>query len=110
MKARQISEAVAAHYQYVDNGAPTCDGFVYGDPETEVTGVITTFIVTAEVLGEAMSRGANMIITHEPTFFLECRGEWPKHDKVFQGLRELLQQSGAVIWRCHDMMHGATPR
>lgn len=109
MKARQISEAVAAHYQYVDNGAPTCDGFVYGDPETEVTGVITTFTVTAEVLGEAMSRGANMIITHEPTFFLECRGEWPKHDKVFQGLRELLQQSGAVIWRCHDMMHGATP-
>lgn len=109
MKAQEIAQQIKTHYCHVDDGRPTCDGFVYGDPETEVTGVITTFTVTADVLQEAMARGANMIVTHEPTFFLECRGEWPQHDKVFAGLRALLQQSGAVIWRCHDMMHAALP-
>lgn len=109
LKAKEIAEAVKRHYRFEDNGQPTCDGFVYGDPETEVTGVITTFTVTADVLREAVARGANMIITHEPTFFLECRGEWGKEDAVFAGLRALLQQAGAVIWRCHDMMHGAVP-
>ena len=76
MKARQISEAVAAHYQYVDNGAPTCDGFVYGDPETEVTGVITTFTVTAEVLGVMRQLAADhvtmVVVTHEMSFAREA--------------------------------------
>ena len=85
MKAQQIADAVVAHYHHVDNGAPTCDGFVYGDPETEVTGVITTFTVTAEVLKEAMARGANMIITHEPTFFLSAGASGPRMTRCSRG-------------------------
>lgn len=109
MKAKDIASSIENHYQKKQDGAPTCDGFVYGDPETEITGIITTFTVTAAVLMRARELHVNMIITHEPTFFLECRGDWVARDAVFCKLRALAAEDNVVIWRCHDMMHAATP-
>ena len=109
MKAKEIATRIEAHYKKQDNGQPTCDGFVFGSPETEVTGVITTFTVSAQVMERAHKLGANMIITHEPTFFLECRGDWVATDKVFAALRQMAEKDNLVIWRCHDMMHAAQP-
>jgi putative NIF3 family GTP cyclohydrolase 1 type 2 len=37
-----------------------------GDPNTVVTGIATTFLDTMEVLREAVRRGDNLIMTHEP--------------------------------------------
>lgn len=109
MKAKEIAARIEAHYGKQADGRPTCDGFVFGSPETDVTGVVTTFTVTAQVMEEARRLGANMIVTHEPTFFLECRGDWSRTDKVFAALREMAEKNGLVIWRCHDMMHAAEP-
>ncbi len=109
MKAKDIAAIIENHYQKKNDGSPTCDGFVFGDPETQISGIITTFTVTAAVLMRAKELNANMIITHEPTFFLECRGDWAKRDAVFCRLRELAEENNVVIWRCHDMMHAAVP-
>ncbi len=109
MKANEIEARIQAHYGCEKISPHSCDGFVFGAPETDVTGVITTFTVTADILRRAAAQGANMIVTHEPTFFLECRGEWAQQDPVFEQLRRMAREQGVVIWRCHDMMHNACP-
>lgn len=47
----------------------TCDHLMIGDENMEVTGVVTTFMATVDVIKEAIKLGANFIITHEPTWF-----------------------------------------
>jgi hypothetical protein len=49
--------------------ADTVDTLKGGDPSTPVTGIATTFLDTMDVLREAVKRGDNLIITHEPTFY-----------------------------------------
>ena len=73
MRANKIEQIIREHYAGVNPSMPTCDGFVCGDPDTDVTGVVTTFTVTADVLREAERKNANMIITHEPTFLSNAR-------------------------------------
>jgi hypothetical protein len=45
---------------------PTCDFLAYGDPDMEVTGIVTTFMPTAEMIQKTAATGANLIISHEP--------------------------------------------
>ena len=40
-----------------------------GNENTEVTGIVTTFLATAEVIEKTAELGANLILTHEPTFY-----------------------------------------
>lgn len=81
-----------------------------GDPATEVTGIITTFIVTPNMIAEAKKLGANLIITHEPTFY-QHRDEisWQKGLEAYEEKRRLIDESGIAIWRFHDCMHSARP-
>lgn len=46
----------------------TCDQVIEGDPQAEITGIVTTFMATVDVIREAYRVGANLIITHEPTY------------------------------------------
>ena len=48
---------------------PTVDTFKAGDPNTRVTGIVTTFAATLDVLQRASASGKNLIISHEPTFY-----------------------------------------
>lgn len=44
-------------------------GLMVGNPQAEVTGILTCLDVTMEVLEEAVSEGRNMIISHHPFIF-----------------------------------------
>lgn len=84
----------------------TCDRIVAGSPETEVKGIVTTFMATAEVIEKAHALGANMIITHEPTWFTgDDRKDWLERDSVYLRKQELLDRYGMTVWRFHDHMH-----
>src|SRR5882762_5276876 len=48
---------------------PTVDTFKDGDPATPVTGIAVTMMATFDVLQRAAAGGANLVITHEPTFY-----------------------------------------
>ena len=41
-------------------------GLLVGDPNEQVRGVLAALDVTDSVIGEAISRGANLIVTHHP--------------------------------------------
>lgn len=46
----------------------TVDTVKTGDPAQPVKGIVTTFLATQEVIERTIALGANLIITHEPTF------------------------------------------
>lgn len=86
----------------------TCDKLICGDPEAEVTKVVTTFMATANVIRQAAACGAEMIVTHEPTWFTGADSkEWLSGDPVYLRKKELLESTHIAVWRYHDHMHMA---
>lgn len=62
----------------------TCDQVIEGDPQAEITGIVTTFMATVDVIREAYRVGANLIITHEPTYFTgDDERDWLAQDPVY---------------------------
>ena len=68
LTAAQTIQRIQQHYS-VPLPASTVDTIKAGDPATPVTGIATTFLDTMDVLREAARHGANLVITHEPTFY-----------------------------------------
>lgn len=90
----------------------TADTFKTGDPTTLLTGVVTTFLATADVIRQAAAQGANLIITHEPTFYSAEDTDdlaWLEGDPTYQAKRRLIEEHGIVIWRFHDYWHMMRP-
>lgn len=62
----------------------TCDVLAGGSEEMEVTGIVTTFMATVDVIKEAIAAGANLIITHEPTYYTgNDTLDWLQQDPVY---------------------------
>jgi putative NIF3 family GTP cyclohydrolase 1 type 2 len=90
--------------------ADTVDTIKSGDPAREVTGIVTSFMSTWEVLCRTAELGANFIITHEPTFYNHRDEiEWLAHDPLYQAKRRLIEEAGLTVWRYHDGWHMHRP-
>lgn len=110
MKAVEIADIIIRQSGVTTKLERTCDIFAWGSPETEVTGIVTTFMATVNVIKEAVAKGANMIITHEPTYFTGWdTTDWLVNDPVYQAKTALLEANNMVIWRFHDHMHMMKP-
>ena len=86
------------------------DTLKIGHEDTEVTGIVTTFLATAEVIEKTAGLGANLIITHEPTFY--HHNDTPKtfpRDAVLARKVEALETHGIAIFRYHDFWHMHQP-
>jgi putative NIF3 family GTP cyclohydrolase 1 type 2 len=110
MKVREIIDSVLADSGVTTRLENTCDILVAGDEGMEVRGIVTTFMATVDVIHRAQSMGANMIITHEPTFYTGGDAvDWLEGDPVYREKKMLLDASRTAVWRYHDHMHLATP-
>ncbi len=109
MSIQQVVDAIMAHMpqERLDD---TVDTFKSGDPAAPCTGVVTTFMATLGVLRCASEVGANLVITHEPTYYGH-RDEtgWLQGDPIFEAKRRFIEESGLVIWRFHDYWHRFDP-
>ncbi|MEM7368036.1 MAG: Nif3-like dinuclear metal center hexameric protein [Bacteroidota bacterium] len=84
----------------------TVDTVKSGTPTDPVTGIVTTFLATVDVIRQAAEKGANLIITHEPTFYNHHdETDWLADDPVYTYKRSLLDEHGIVVWRFHDYWH-----
>jgi putative NIF3 family GTP cyclohydrolase 1 type 2 len=95
-------------------GAPanpqTVDTIKGGDPETPVTGIVTTFLDTYDVLQRAAASGKNLIITHEPTFYNHRDDKSLLGDDPVQAQKEaFIREHHLVVWRFHDQWHARQP-
>lgn len=90
--------------------AETVDTVKVGDPTQRVTGIVTTFLASCEVIDRAVSLGANFIITHEPTFYNHLdEVDWLEGDDVYRHKLKLLRDNEIVVWRFHDGIHRLRP-
>ncbi len=90
--------------------AETVDTVKCGDPTQPVTGIVTTFLASYDVIRQAIALGANFIITHEPTFYSHLDDVTDLQDHaVYQAKRQLLDENGIVVWRFHDHWHRHEP-
>src|SRR5258705_4647472 len=111
LTAREVVERIKQNIG-VPWTEPTVDTFKDGDPATPVTGIAVTMMATFDVLQRAAARGANLVITHEPTFYdhfdkldvLES-----EHDSVTAAKRAFIREHRMVIVRMHDHWHRRRP-
>ena len=88
----------------------TVDTIKTGNADQNVTGIVTTFLATVDVIKKAKWLGANLIITHEPTFYNHRdETDWLEEDQVYQYKRNLLDENDIVVWRFHDFWHQYRP-
>ncbi|MGB5317798.1 Nif3-like dinuclear metal center hexameric protein [Eudoraea sp.] len=84
----------------------TVDKIIVGDPETPVKGVVSCMFATMEVLEKAVAINANLIITHEPTFYNHFDNTEPfKDDLTFETKMKYILDYELVVWRFHDYVH-----
>ena len=84
-----------------------CDGVKIGDPNKEVTKIAVTMWATPRVIQRAAELGANLIITHEPTFYTDA--DAARDNPVDKLKLELIKKADVVICRYHTKMHRITP-
>jgi putative NIF3 family GTP cyclohydrolase 1 type 2 len=112
LTAREVVQRIQEHV-----GVPwqkeTVDTFKAGDPDAKVTGIAVTMMATFDVLQRAAASGANLIITHEPTFYnhLDVFTEIPQKesDPVLTEKLAFIKQHHLVVWRFHDHWHKHAP-
>lgn len=108
MNARELMEELFARAdEPVRDTVDTCKA---GDPERALRRVATCFIATPEVIRAAGDWGADLLITHEPTYYehRDHLGAIPD-DPVMQAKKRLLEGTGMTVYRLHDHMHASTP-
>lgn len=92
--------------------AETVDTFKAGDPDTPVTGIAVTMMATLDVLERAAAGNANLVITHEPTFYSHLDSTTAlaaKNDPVLAQKEQFIQDHHMVVWRFHDHWHLRNP-
>jgi len=105
MKACEVAAVIEAFAPPAWQEAWDNSGFCVGAVQTSVKGVLLCLDLTNEVLDEALSLGANMIVSHHPL--------------IFQGLKQLCEQNETarlvakalrhelVIYACHTNLDKA---
>jgi putative NIF3 family GTP cyclohydrolase 1 type 2 len=90
--------------------ADTVDTIKAGDPSTIITGIVTCFTDNMDVLRRAVSLHANLIVTHEPTFY-NHRDENTllTNDPVYKEKLAYMHDHHLVVWRFHDQWHLRRP-
>jgi putative NIF3 family GTP cyclohydrolase 1 type 2 len=90
--------------------AETVDRFVAGDPEVPVKGIATTMMATLDVIQRSAASGKNLVITHEPTFWLhqDTTAE-VEQNAAYQFKRDFIRKNNMAVWRFHDHWHAHKP-
>jgi putative NIF3 family GTP cyclohydrolase 1 type 2 len=90
--------------------AQTVDNVIAGNSDTPVRGIATTMMSTLEVLQRCAAAGRNMVITHEPTFWVhQDEIATPPHNDVYKFKVDFIHQHDMVIFRLHDHWHARHP-
>lgn len=111
LTARQVVTLIQQHSGVPWNG-PTVDTFKAGDPNAPVTGIAVTMMATFDVLRRASAQGANLIITHEPTFYShedKTESLEAANDPVWREKESFIKDHHLVVWRFHDHWHMRRP-
>ncbi|MDO6415285.1 Nif3-like dinuclear metal center hexameric protein [Sphingomonas sp. BIUV-7] len=90
--------------------AQTVDTLKAGDQDMPVRAIAVTFMSTLSLLRKAVGSGANLIISHEPTFWShgDTTVEWV-NDPVYRAKMDFIDRNKLAIFRFHDHWHQTKP-
>lgn len=111
MKNKEVIEKILQYHPLIPD-YKGCDGYKSGDPDADCTGVACALVPTVEVIRKTAALGANLIITHEPIYYMtpdfpQWRGSF--ENQVYEDKRTLLRETGITVWRDHDHIHAHQP-
>jgi putative NIF3 family GTP cyclohydrolase 1 type 2 len=110
--ARTPSEAVNLIKKNVTCpwAAQTVDTFKAGNPETELKGIAVCMFADMDILKQAVNKGCNFIITHEPVFYNHSdQTDAFMNDPVYKEKADFIKKNDLVIFRFHDHIHMTKP-
>lgn len=88
----------------------TVDNVIAGDPSTAVKGIATTMMATLDVIQRSAAAGKNLVITHEPTFYMhQDKTEALQNDPTYQFKTDFIRRHDMVVFHFHDHWHGHRP-
>ncbi|MFP4057551.1 MAG: Nif3-like dinuclear metal center hexameric protein [Candidatus Brocadiia bacterium] len=103
MKAIEINRHFLDLAGWVDPQT-TVDRVIIGDPDKEAGRVLVTWIASFQALRAAAERGADLLMTHEPTFYVHANElEQMDDSDVARAKRQFIEERGLVVLRNHDV-------
>ena len=109
LTAGEVIDRIKANLGVPWRGGPT-DTFKSGDVDTPIAGIATTVMSTFDVIKRAAAARKNMVITHEPTYWLgndDVRSF--TNDALYQKKLQFIRDNNIVVWRFHDHLHARQP-
>lgn len=109
LTAGQLVERIRQHV-----GVPwqtqTVDRILAGNADIVVRGVAVTMMATLDVIEQAVASGKNMIITHEPTFYVhqDTTAELG-NDPTLKYKLDFIRKNDVAVFRFHDHWHARHP-
>jgi len=86
------------------------DRIIVGDPDTLVSGVGTTMMATFDALKAAVAAKCNLVITHEPTFWMhEDDVTHLQDDPLYKVKLAYMKAHNLVSFHFHDHWHAKKP-
>lgn len=102
MKAYEIMNDIIGA-DFISSTPWTVDRLKMGDENKEVNKVAVCHIATPDVIRAAAQWGADLMITHECTFYNHT--DEMGGNALTQKKKELIEKSGFALYRYHDSMH-----
>jgi putative NIF3 family GTP cyclohydrolase 1 type 2 len=108
--AGEVVDRIKANLKIPWNMNTYRDTFKIGGPESQVTGIATSFGSNLRVLQLARKADLNMVIVHEPTFYSDAdRLDLIEGDPLYKLKLDWATKNNVVVWRIHDHWHAYKP-
>lgn len=110
MRAKEILEHFLSRAPWVER-VNTVDRIILGDPDREIKRVLVTWMSTLPAVRYAIENGFDMLMTHEPTFWIHANeietldrgGDSESRLAAAAVKRRIIEESGLVVERNHDV-------
>ncbi|MGE5294205.1 MAG: hypothetical protein ACM3VT_05200, partial [Solirubrobacterales bacterium] len=82
----------------------TVDTFKSGRPEMPVKGIAVAWMSYFDALREAVAKGCNLFVTHEPTYYNHTDTDQSVFAfEIARQKKAFIEDNGLTIIRCHDV-------
>jgi putative NIF3 family GTP cyclohydrolase 1 type 2 len=103
MKAIDVRNHFVSQAPWVDPDK-TVDKVIVGDPDKEIRRILVTWISSFEAVRKAVAGGFDMLMTHEPTFWVHANElSQPDPSPIGCQKRRFIEEAGLVVLRNHDV-------
>ena len=103
MKAIDVYKFFISRADWIDL-RDTVDKIIIGNPDKDIKTIMVTWISSFNAIKTAVEQGFDMLITHEPTFWVH-ENEDKVMDRFETGIKKkkYIEENNLVILRCHDV-------